>query len=90
MTELADRIIGHYEKHARNWDADRRNRRSHSLDSSIEGLIEPKARSESLQLCNTGRLRARLLVVALEHCGGDLGAARPLALAPPGVGLVLI
>jgi SAM-dependent methyltransferase len=25
MTELADRIIGHYEKHARNWDADRRN-----------------------------------------------------------------
>jgi hypothetical protein len=25
MTELADRIIGHYEKHARNWGADRRN-----------------------------------------------------------------
>ncbi len=25
MTELADRIIGHYEKHARNRDADRRN-----------------------------------------------------------------
>jgi SAM-dependent methyltransferase len=25
MTVLADRIIGYYEKHARNWDADRRN-----------------------------------------------------------------
>jgi hypothetical protein len=23
-TELAGRIIGHYERHARNWDADRR------------------------------------------------------------------
>ena len=25
MNELADRIIGHYERHARDWDADRRN-----------------------------------------------------------------
>ncbi len=24
MTELADRIVGHYERHAREWDADRR------------------------------------------------------------------
>ena len=24
MQELADRIIGHYERHARAWDADRR------------------------------------------------------------------
>src|SRR5437667_7208249 len=37
-----------------------------------------------------GRWLWAWLLVAFEHCGGDLGVAWPLALTPPDVGLILV